>query len=273
MHLPANTFSARHETLGADTSASRGTPITGSATVNVKGAWANIGGATSFAYEAISIFLERNSPAADYVIDIGISDGTNVFVVVPDLRVPALITGAVFAATLPIHIPSGAQISARSAGSVGSAVMDVVVAGHSVGIGGASGFSRAIALYTPASSRGVAIDAGATANTKGAYAELTASSGADIAALFGCVGNNTDIARGALTFLLDIAIGGSGAEQLVLSNLFLASNTAFDAVLPPFIGPYPCGIPASTRFSARLQCSGTTAGDRTIDLALYGLVP
>lgn len=277
MHLPANTFNARHESRGEQTGSSTGTTITASATANTKGSWTALGAATSFAYEGITVYLARNSAAVAYMIDIGIDDGAgNNFVLIPDLYFSALKQANEhnLAINIPVHVPAGALVEARVASSTAIAnTLHCLIVGHSANPGGFPGFSRAVALFTPASSRGVAVDPGGTANTKGSWAALTASCPADVAAIFGVVGFNGDIARAAeARMLLDIGLGAAASEFVVVPDILIGWDLTWDGPNDIFLQPFCARVPFGSRIAARAQCSINTAGDRTVDLALYGLV-
>lgn len=267
---------SRTENQGKTAATSRGTTITAGGSADTKGTWVNLGAATSFAYETIMVCMTRPN-ASDIVIDIGISDGSNRWVLAADLRFAALrvVSEPTCQIVVPVHVPSGAQLSARCASSVGGAACDVLVIGSSSGLGGAPGFSRCVALFTFSTARGVAIDPGAAANTKGAWAQITASCPNDIGAMFGLIGHNGDVARAAAAaMLLDIGIGAAASEFVLYPNASLKWSTVTDGPTNcPRIPVFACNVPATTRIAARAQCSITTAGDRTVDLALYGLVP
>jgi hypothetical protein len=267
----------RNESRGELTASSRGTLVTSAGTVNTKGSWVDLGSATGFAYEAITVWCYRGDIAANYMVDIGISDGSNRFVLVADLYLAGqkLAIEYGFHVTLPLRVPAGAQLSARVACSVVSRTLDVGIVGHSSGIGGAPGFSRCVALFTPASSRGIAVDPGGTANTKGAWAELTSSSPARVGAMFGLIGFNNDVARTATgSLLLDIGVGVASSEFVLYPNANVSWGATRDGPSNcPRVPPFACDVPAGTRIAARAQGSVTAAGDRAVDLALYGLVP
>lgn len=279
MHLPANTWSARHESRGEVTSGdSTGTTLTTSSSANTKGSWAALGAATGFAYEGITVYLCGNNAAANYMVDIGIDDGAgNNFVLVEDLYFAAAKQASEhnLALNIPVHVPAGALLEARAQNSVAAAnTVRCLVVGHSANPGGFPGYSRAVRLFTPASSRGINVDPGGSANTKGSWAQITASTPADVAALFGVVGFNGDVTRAAAAeMLLDVGIGAAAAESVLLPNVQFGWNLTWDGPNDVFFQPVAAPIPAGTRIAARAQCDVTTDGDRDIDLALYGLVP
>lgn len=266
----------RHQSRGA-LSTSRGTLLTASTTANAKGSWVNLGAVTDFPYESVTVAVHA-FVAIDYLVDIGISDGSNRFVLVPDLHVAAakLANAQGFHLTIPVRVPAGAQLSARcSANNTSGSTIDVSVIGHAAGIGGSPGFSRCVALFTPASSRGIAVDPGASANTKGSWAEITASCPARIGGMFGLIGYNGDTARVAVAaMLLDIGVGVSSSEFVLYPNAHIWWSTIRDGPSNcPRVPLFACDIAAGTRIAARAQSNDTGAGDRTVDLALYGLVP
>ncbi len=260
-------------TLNAST---RGILLTANASADTKASsWTTVG-TTTFAWELMIVTLDRASAGADYIIDIGIDDGGgNVWVLVPDLRLAsrkgANELGVVVA--IPVHVPSGAQLRARCACSTGSATMDIMVRGFSLGPGGQPGFTKVIALYAAATSRGVTVDPGGTGNTK-VRTQLIASSDERIGAAFAMIGPNADVARTASTdIVFDIETGANPNERIILPNFRVVCNTGCDNPFPQSTPVFPCDVPAGERFSANCQSSNTSAGDRTIDLALYGLVP
>lgn len=261
------------ETLGAVTATSTGTLITAGA-INAKGTWTALGTPT-FPYEFFTVSVGASSAAADYVFDIGINDGSgNVFVVAADLRISGLKGAAdlFLSYPIPVRLPTS-QIMCRCASSTASATLRVLLTGTSAGLLGGGSYSRLVALYTPATSRGVTIDTGATANTKSAWVQMTASTPHAIDAVMLGIGPNADVSRtAATTGLLDIGIGTAGAEYVMIPDQLWGFTTTSDTPFPNVLGPYPLGIPDATRLAARAQSNNTTAGDRTLDLAIWGLV-
>jgi hypothetical protein len=260
------------------TGGTRGLIVTASGVANTKGAWTSDATALVRPAEALTINVGNSSAAANHVIDIGYSFTASAafhkHIVAGDLRLAstkAIAFGA-FSITIPVYVPNGATLFARSASSTASATCDVSILCHSTGILGMPGFRSLWPLYTPSSSAGVSIDAGAVANTKGSWTQITSSSAQRAVGLMAMVGPASDVARAAASFLFDIGVGPSGSEVVYIPNLMMSQEAAVDCPLPQSFGPFPCDIPSGSRLAARCQSTTTTAGDRTFDLALYGLV-
>lgn len=90
---------------------------------------------------------------------------------------------------------------------------------------------------------------GATAYTKGAWTQVSASTTADTAAIMFQVIKT----GGNVTSAIDIGIGAAGSEIALVSNL-LISNTAQIAV----IYQMPLSIPAGSRLAMRMATEGTS---------------
>ena len=81
---------------------------------------------------------------------------------------------------------------------------------------------------------GSTIDAGGTANTKGSYTQMVASTSRDYCALAWCMDSLNVTPANTANFLVDVAIGGAGSEQVIVSNLFaqhVAGTQTFGATL------------------------------------------
>lgn len=266
----------RTQTLGAVTGTSTGTLVTANATANAKGAWASLGQAAR-AYEMFHVGVGASSAAADYLFDVGLSgDGTNFYPIAIDLRLSALKGAAdlFLSYSIPVRIPDGFFVGMRCAASTGGSTLRGIVTGATSTPLSAGGFSECVAYYTATTSRGVTIDAGATANTKPAWTSVgTVGANEMIDAIMIGIGPNTDVTRtAATTGLLDIGAGSAGAQYVVLENILWGFTTTSDTPFPNVVGPFPVSIPANTTIWARMQSTNNSAGDRTIDLAVWGLI-
>jgi hypothetical protein len=272
MSVPAGYAHARCEALGVNTATSLGTTITASATQNSKGSWTSIG-QTTFEWNSFIISV-CNIAASNKVFDIGISDdNTNWWIIAPDLKVPGLkYADFIEEFTMPLRVPAGKYIGARCAASTASHTLDIGLVGSHSSMMGMPGYSRAVSLYTVGTSRGVAIDPGATTNTKGPWTELIASTPTNVDSIIVMQGQNADVNRTATArMLMDIGIGASGQEFAIVPNLFSYWTTTSDGPTMNW-GPITVSIPAGSRISARAQCTDNTSGDRTVDVGVIGFV-
>lgn len=263
----------QNEERGLDTSTSISTSMTSGGSANTKGSWTDIGATTSFDYNAIT-FCFANGHAAEFMFDFGVSDGSNRWNLISDLHLPFVrqANESYLHITLPLYVPAGSQLSGRVAASSSSLIAAVNFIGHASGLGGAPGFSKCVTLFSPSSSRGVAVDAGGSANTKGSWAQIIASTPEDVKAMFAIVGQNGDVSRAATSSaLIDIGVGAGGSEFVLYPDAFVSWGTTADGPINNCgIPVFACDVPAGSRIAGRMQANTITAGDRTIDIALYG---
>lgn len=262
----------RSETLGVNTGTSAGTTVT-AGTVNAKGSWASLG-QTTFNWQWINLYMAQTA-ASDKIIDIGVSsDNSTWYAIASDLRLAGRKSADIIQSlALPLQVKAGNYVAVRVAASTASHVVNAAITGSSIGMMGGTGYSRSIPLYTAATSRGVAIDPGGTANTKSAWTELVASTSTGVDSIYVMIGQNADTTRTSnAEALLDIGVGAASSEFAMIPNIYMRWTTTLDG--PQInIGPMPCYIPAGSRVSARAQCTDTSAGDRTLDVAVIGFVP
>ena len=108
-----------------------------------------------------------------------------------------------------------------------------------------------------ATSSGTTVTASGTANAKGTWVELDASTAADACWITVLVGPNGFTGR----FLVDVGLGAGGAEAVLLPDLHFDGNATGNH---PAAYRFPVAIPAGSRVSARCQCS-TASG--TVNVA------
>lgn len=88
-----------------------------------------------------------------------------------------------------------------------------------------------------------------TSYAKGSYVELTSSTDFDAQGIIVCIGKADASSR----YLVDVAIGGSGSETVIIPDLIARAHGNKQIVAQMF---FPVSIPAGTRISAR--CSAFT---------------
>ncbi|KKL25534.1 hypothetical protein LCGC14_2404330 [marine sediment metagenome] len=261
----------RFEAGGPDLTDTTGPTITPSTSTNTKGSYIEIIASTTFDTKELFIITARGNSAIDYLYDIAIGAAGSEKDIISNLYHTS--TGRYLTRhAFPLAIPAGTRISARSqALGASKAGFEVLVYMTATGYTHPNPLGRCT-TYGAATgdSGGTSIDPGASANTKGAYSELTASSTNPTKSLAIGIGNQANSVRSNALYLLDIAVGASGSERVILGDIWLVCGTQIDIVAPSAIPSIPVNIPAGTRISARAQCDITDVTDRLFDVIVYG---
>jgi len=179
--------------------------------------------------------------------------------------------------SFPCNIPAGSRISARAMSETASATPRVSVQLFDAGFSreGAAGVDSIGGVFSGAGSPlGTQIDPGATANTKGSIAQLTAATPRDYNGLFFALDwqlqSGSPTSRG--TGLLDIIIA---TNTVLIPNVQYYSDQqstgSFGRFSPSLIPLIPISIPAGTRIAARAQCTQTASPARLLGVLGYGV--
>lgn len=172
--------------------------------------------------------------------------------------------GGVFAQarfSFPLTIPAGSRISARvTTGSVGNAIVRLYAGAFDAE--GASGLNAE--NVTATSNPGTAITPNAAAATKGSFAQLVSATAKDYCG-FILIPDGQNNTTSNTAYFMDLAIGPSGSEQIIMSNLLFRSTSPSPSDTP-FL---PIQIPAGTRLSARCSCD--IASGAAIGISFYGV--
>lgn len=264
-------FDGQYFESGAlDTSVSGGQTLHAGAS-GAKGSWLEMIGSTAEDSIGIIIFAGQvGTTNRGYAIDIGVGAVSSEIVVIPDLLVTyptgvPVSSGAYF---FPFKIPAGTRIAARCATTSGSELIQFSV---TMVYGG---FQNDLPAISYAESFGVSgklgtqIDPGGSANTKGSYTQLIAATGQDYQGINIHFSNGTNSAPSTTDWLIDIAIGAGGSEEILLPNLGCSASSS--GQFPLIYMPFPVQIPSGTRIAARCQCTITDATDRLIRVAGWG---
>lgn len=266
------------ENQGADATNSRGKDLASNASANVEGTWTTIG--STFAEDCDGFWLStlaRGGAVFDAHVDLSIDDGGgNKKIILTDWLVSN--GGIAFrdpAIYLPIPVRAGEQVYGRAqSGATGGQNIDVDLLGVAHGFIFPGSHGR-ITTYgaDETDSGGTSVDPGGTVNTKGSWAQLTASTDNDISWLMIAIGNARLSRTGAVHGLLDVGIGAGGSEKIILPDLPHRTGTTSDMNKPgpSLFGPFAVEIPAGTRLAARRQADSNNATDRLVDIVLYGI--
>jgi hypothetical protein len=119
-------------TYGIDTSTSRGTTVTAPGSLNTKGAWTNIGSATSVEHDALCITCQNAGGTAMHGSSILIDIGWDSTVKLPDLALYGATTEyytPYTPMTYGIYVPSGVTLQARYARANSGNALDLAIVG------------------------------------------------------------------------------------------------------------------------------------------------
>ena len=110
--------------------------------------------------------------------------------------------------------------------------------------------------------------AGTTINTKGAYGTIVPSAPFDASVMLLRFVANVSNSGNATTYLVDLATGGVGTEQILMSNIPMrGTGVAGGGGFPP--RHFFVSIPRGTRIAARGQSSSTLATNREIGVIIH----
>lgn len=270
-------------TTGSTPSSSNGISITASATANTKGSYSQLIASTTADCSALLVTLDRttNSNVAG-LLDIAVGGAGAEKVIAPNLHWHSSSVNPQMIAhqfLIPCSIPAGSRISARcqSSGVSTIIVTSVICISDMMASYAPAGFLDDIGTLT-ATSLLASVDPGATANTKGSYTQLIASTTRDYRGFLLCVGHATTTPSnlgGVYMFAtVDLAVGGAGTENIIIADYQISSavpTTSLSAWNPTSAPFFPISIPAGSRIAARAQCSTNTATGRLIGVAIYGV--
>lgn len=255
------------EFAGIDTADTSGVLLTANVANHVKGIYVQLIAASEFDADFLLVTCVNATTTMDFLVDIGIGPATET-VVIANLQFCNRAVAPAQGYLIPVHIPAGTRITARCQAATGGSTIEIAISLYGQGLE-TDGFGGEIITYgaATASSGGVNIDPGVTANLIGAFTELTAACTDHIHGFIISHGNNNDYSRTACNWAVSIAIGAGGAETIIHSYLINCDGSG-DMVYPSVL-MLPCDIPVGTRISIAAQCTINTAGDRIFDTIIY----
>ena len=251
--------------LGASLSTTMGTPITAGSTANTKGAFATIIAATpTDCCMLVLSFREYTDSTVQTAVDIAIGPAGSEVVFIPNFVLGVASNLLMSSIVLPLNLPAGTRISARSQSSKAGQVCNLSITTFDGALVSADGNAGVDALgFNPATSGGTQITP--ANNAKGSFIQLAAATPRDYVGLFYCIDfNNMSNFSNGRTYFFDIAIGPAGSEQVIVPNIQFDQQGVGTG-----IGLYlPIQVPAGTRISARAQA---LFNDRPPAMTVYGV--
>ena len=261
---------------GADTATSEGTKVTASVTANTKGAWAELTASTGFDLQGflVSFSAEPQTGQPNLLLDIGVGGGGSEEIIFEDLLLcPSSNYDSDFSKFVyaPVRIGAGIRVAARCQGTVGSEVINISLNAVPSAFTSMMPGSNVIAFgANTADSGGISVDPGGTANTKGAWTEIDASTSDNIKGIWITQATVNNTANRVQRCMYDVAIGGSGSEEIIAENLiYIGSQQETVFSMPVF---FPIDVPSGSRLAIRAQTTTTDATDRIMDHVIYGVI-
>jgi hypothetical protein len=256
-------------------------PITASAPTNVfttasgtphtKGAYSDLIASTSGACTMIRLDMYSTATAAadtGNLVDIATGTAGNEVVIAADLNAgyaPPLVSQHLVY-WLPIAVPSGTRLSARSQATIASDTVSIQIATF-------NGTNKTVTAIdtigtVSASSRGTNVVAG-IGDAEGNWTTITASTANAYTGLLWSIGGASDTTVLGANGLLDIAQGAAASEVAIVSNVAFSSDSSENIYQQIPLPVNSVSIAAGVRLAARIQSSA--AGAQSFDVTLYGL--
>lgn len=265
---------------GTVIASSLGTLLTAAGSANAKGSYAQLVAATTYDLDGFYIWLkDANTNNVSYLVDIAIGGAGSEQILVANM-VYNTVTGANsggYGLWVPMYIPAGSRVAGRCQCTTASATLTASIAGSEGGMTSDAmlGGSDTYGVNT-GTSIGTIIDPGAAANTKGSWAQISASITYAIGALQIVFDNQKPSGQtGSGTNLVDIGVGAGGSEVVIASNIpFIMGAGSLNSTggnpancYPPLIRQR---IPSGTRLAVRTQSSNSGSGSRKLGASIIG---
>lgn len=253
--------------------AGTGTTVTASVTTNTKGAYTELITSTGYDADGIMVTLQQNNTVAGALMDFAIGAAGSEQIVMANVLIgqTTRLSTYVF---IPISLPAGSRVAARCQSTNSGQAFAIATHLYRAGLWGPPPGGTIVTLGADTSdSGGQVIDPGATINTYGSWAQLSASTSQDIAAVYLMLANRQNSAPTdqSVNFHLQLGIGAAASEVLIWGAIRFSSSSAGSYGPLPSVW-FPVSIPAGSRLVARARAGINDATDRLFDLVVYGLV-
>lgn len=247
--------------------------VSASAGAHGKGAYVTLVASTAFDCDGLILTFSNPSPAAGHMLDIAVGAAASEVIIIANAYADQA-SVMPWSIWVPISIPAGSRIAARTQSTIGSNSTKVGTTLVRGSMWSQPSGGKIVTLGANiATTRGVTVDPGAVLNTFGAYATLDAATTEDLSGLqivLGGRGNSNPTFRQMGEFIMEVAVGAAAAEQTIIRYPFSSYTDGKYGHVPQFF--IPCFIPAGSRISVRGRSATTDAVDRLFEVVGYGLV-
>lgn len=235
-----------------------------------KGSWATIVSSTPIDATGFALNVWTNSASSVLgLFDVAIGPAGSEIPIATNLRICT--DGSRnygYAFSVPVSIAAGQRLSVRGQYAINSFTPVATITLMQASINGASGFSSCVDVGTVISNSTGTIVTPGSSGTKGAYVQLTGSTPVDFGGFFVIFdGDNSGTSGAGMLEFIDISIGPSGSEVVIVPNLLVPRYATVSA--PPSVSPmFTIPIPAGTRIASR----GGAISSSPVGVTLHGLV-
>lgn len=234
---------------------------------NTKGSWTQLGSSTlAHAAKGVIVHIKGVGNSFRHLVDIGVGTSGNEVVLLENVPYLQLNSATnVNRCYFPCDLPAGTQINVRGqTNQTGGGT--TVVACHFLKapmFPFASGSIVDDYGVIAATTNGTTVTAHASVNTKGSWAEITASTTRAYKGLILTPGYTST--GTSPTFFLDVGIGSAGSEQVILENIYMTRGA--DIGSPVGLTVIPWDLPAGSRVAMRCQSTVTVC---TLQMMFFG---
>lgn len=253
--------------------AATGGTVGASVSTNTKGVYTELITSTGYDADGIMVQLQVNDVLAGGLMDFAVGGSGSEQIIMANVLIGQMARASTWV-FIPINLPAGSRVAARVQCTISNQAFAIATHLYRAGLWGPPPGGTIVTFGADTSdSGGQVIDPGGTIDTYGSWAQLSASTGQDIAAVFLMVGNRQNSAPvdQAGNFYLQLGIGAAASETVVWGPIrFGSSIRGLYGPLPSVW--FPVSIPAGSRLAARARAGTNNATDRLFDLVVYGLV-
>ena len=258
------------EVAGVDTSTTTGgnINISTSGTANVPYNWTEIVTSADFDANRLEFTISTSAIATGTALcfQVGIGASGSEVAITDYYKVGRIDTNAPYRVSLQVNIKKGDRVSLRG---IGDTWDTITTRCHTlVNVENAHMLQNEILDTNTNYYDVITVDPGATANTKSAWVEAIASCNFNIKQLDFFVWQTVS-KDPSVTYLIDIGIGASGSEVVIIPNYYII-GPAWSAAKYPTLTKFDVNIPAGTRIAIRLQSDYTAATGRPLDMTMNG---
>lgn len=218
--------------------------------------------------------FNSNNIAENIYIDIACGDSGSEQVIVE--AYPFVLNKAVdtqqICEFIPVRLPKGERIAVRGATANGVArTYDMMITPIQGDHRTPKAYSGYKGWFDTSDNRGYTVDAGASANTLGAWTEIVSSTTDNLVNLQVWIDENDNASLNFYSFQSEVGIGDSGSEVALASGLAQQSDGAFD-IRSPYRFSVGASVPSGSRLAVRIQSSTTDSNDRKSGVSIGGYI-